>query len=57
MIAFSSELSRFCRKPRSKTFAPAWPDMNMPMSDMMRVILLAKIASRHEDAGTYLLTF
>jgi len=31
--------------------------MNMPMSDMMRVILLAKIASRHEDAGTYLLTF
>jgi hypothetical protein len=29
----------------------------MPMSDMMRVILLAKIAARHEGTGTYPLTF
>ena len=29
----------------------------MPMSDMMRVILLAKIASRREGTGTYPLTF
>jgi hypothetical protein len=38
-------------------FAPARPSTGMPMSDIMRIILLAKIASRHERAGTYPLTF
>jgi hypothetical protein len=42
MVAFGSELRRFCQKPRSKTFAPAWPSTGMPMRDIMRVILLAK---------------